>query len=89
MLGFLDFLGTLGGNILSLPGIVGVALGMMTRNWLVAAVLGALIGVVQTVLVLNHLDFAAINIYDLVIAVAVGVVFATIGCAIRHKGATV
>lgn len=88
MLGFLDFLGTVGGNVLSLPGIVGVALGMMTRNWLIAGVLGAMIGVVQVVL-FHHFRLDEIFAYDLVIAVAVGMVFATIGCAIRRRGALV
>lgn len=88
MLGFLDFLGTVGGNILSLPGLVGLALGMMTRNWLVAGIMGALIGVVETLL-FNDFSLAETNAYDLVIAVVIGIMAALVGCAIRHKGATV
>ena len=38
----LNILGTLAGNILGLPGILGLALGMMTRNFAVAAVLGGI-----------------------------------------------
>ncbi len=88
MLNFLDFLGTVGGNILSLPGIVGLALGMMTRRWLVAALLGVGIGVLET-LIFNAFSFSAINPYDLAIAMVVGICAALMGCAIRHKGATV
>lgn len=43
----LDLLGTIGGNALSLPGILGLALGMMTRNWRLAAILGGVVGVVE------------------------------------------
>ncbi|MFB2532979.1 hypothetical protein ACEYYB_10700 [Paracoccus sp. p4-l81] len=88
MLNILDFLGTVGGNILSLPGILGLGLGMMTRNWLLAALMGATIGALQT-LVFHHFDLAAIFAYELVIAIAVGIIFALLGCAIRHRGATV
>lgn len=88
MLGFLDFLGTLGGNILSLPGILGLAAGMATRNWLIAAALGACIGILETLL-FNGFRLPEIEIFDLLIAVAVGIAAACLGCAIRHKGATV
>lgn len=88
MLGFLDFLGTVGGNILGLPGLVGLALGMMTRNWVLAVVMGVGIGVIETLL-FNDLHLAEFNLYDIAIAVMIGVMASLVGCAIRHKGATV
>ena len=88
MLGFLDFLGTVGGNILSLPGIVGLALGMATRNWIVAVVLGAGIGVVE-ILLFGGMRPTHATLPEYAIAMAVGISAALIGCAIRHKGATV
>ncbi|QFT29291.1 hypothetical protein K1718_02705 [Roseibium porphyridii] len=87
MLGILDLLGTIGGNILSLPGILGLALGMMTRNWLVAAVMGGLVGVFETV-VFAGFHASEIGYFDLAIAVLVGVLAGSLGCAIRHRGAT-
>lgn len=84
----LDLLGTIGGNVLSLPGIVGVALGMMTRNWRLAAILGGGVGVAET-LVFAGFNLDNIEMLELFIAVAVGMVAGTVGCAIRHKGATV
>ncbi|GGH24846.1 hypothetical protein SAMN05444007_103334 [Cribrihabitans marinus] len=88
MLGFLDFLGTVGGNILSLPGIVGLALGMATRNWIVAVILGAGIGVVQ-MLLFGGMRPTHATFPEYAIAIAVGIAAALVGCAIRHKGATV
>lgn len=88
MLNFLDFLGTVGGNILSLPGIVGLGLGMMTRNWNVAVVLGVGIGIVET-LVFNAYHVSQTDPFELLIAMAVGALASLLGCAIRHKGATV
>lgn len=84
----LDLLGTIGGNVLSLPGIVGLGVGMMTRNWILAAVLGGLIGVLETLLFAGF-RFAEISALDMSIAVIVGVLAGSLGCAIRHKGATV
>ncbi|WP_133946787.1 hypothetical protein [Roseibium sp.] len=88
MLGFLDLLGTIGGNVLSLPGILGLAAGMMTRNWVLAGFLGAAIGVVETFLFAGF-QVSEINLIDLFIAVLIGVLASSVGCAIRHKGATV
>ncbi|MGS4885472.1 hypothetical protein [Roseibium sp. MB-4] len=88
MLGFLDLLGTIGGNVLSLPGILGLAAGMMTRNWVLAGFLGAAIGVVETFLFAGF-QVSEINLIDLFIAVLIGVLASSFGCAIRHKGATV
>ncbi|ASP36751.1 hypothetical protein CHH27_09825 [Labrenzia sp. VG12] len=83
----LDLLGTIGGNVLSLPGILGLALGMTTRNWVVAAILGGLVGVFETV-VFAGFRFGDIGSLDLAIAVLVGVLAGSLGCAIRHRGAT-
>ena len=40
----LDLIGTIASSILSLPGIKGLALGMMPRNIIVTAILGAIVG---------------------------------------------
>lgn len=88
MLGILDLLGTIGGNVLSLPGILGLALGMMTRNWILAGIMGAAVGVAETVIFAGF-NMAEIHMFDLSIAVIVGVLAASLGCVIRHKGATV
>ena len=84
----LDILGTIAGNILSLPGILGLALGMMTRNLLVAAILGGIVGVAETYIFAGF-DFARIEPLELTIAICVGVVAGCVGRAIRVKGATV
>lgn len=88
MLGMLDLLGTIGGNILSLPGIVGLALGMATRNWLLAVIMGGLVGLLQTYL-FGGTHPGHVTAIEVVIAVLVGMAAAVVGCAIRHKGATV
>ena len=84
----LDLIGTIGGNALSLPGILGLAFGMMTRNWIVAAVLGATVGLAETMIFVGF-DLAGVEIMELLIAIVVGVLAGLLGCAIRHKGATV
>ncbi|MEM1050258.1 MAG: hypothetical protein AAGL24_29170 [Pseudomonadota bacterium] len=84
----LDILGAIGGNILSLPGILGLALGMMTRNLMLASILGALVGVAETIIFAGF-DFAAIDPLEFGIAVAVGIVAGSLGCGLRRKGATV
>ncbi|MDO5641588.1 MAG: hypothetical protein Q4G26_04265 [Paracoccus sp. (in: a-proteobacteria)] len=86
MISFLDFLGTLGSNVIGFPGILGLAFGMMTRNWIIAVIAGALVGVGQTLI---FSDRTVLFLFDMGLAVAVGAVFAIIGCAIRHRGATV
>lgn len=88
MLGILDLLGTIGGSVLSFPGILGLALGMATRNWTLAAVMGGIVGIFQTVLFASF-NFSAIHPIDMAVAIVVGVLAASVGCAIRHKGATV
>ena len=84
----LDILGTIGGNILSFPGILGLALGMMTRVFFTAAVLGVLIGLFATAVFANF-HFGNIGMMELVIAVLVGLAAAVVGCGIRIKGTTV
>ncbi|MDO5631076.1 MAG: hypothetical protein Q4G22_04485 [Paracoccus sp. (in: a-proteobacteria)] len=86
MLSFLDFLGTLGSNVIGFPGILGLAFGMMTRNWIIAALAGAVVGVIQTFI---FSDRTVLFTYEMSIAIAVGITFAILGCAIRHRGATV
>jgi uncharacterized protein YacL len=81
----LNLLGTIAGNILSLPGILGLALGMMTRNAFVAAILGAIVGVVETMLFAKF-QTANIDMLELLVAVVVGVLAGLLGCAIRVKG---
>lgn len=84
----LEILGTIAGNILSLPGIVGLALGMATRKLWLAAAMGACVGVVETV-IFAKFDFAKIEALELMIAISVGVLAGALGCAVRHKGTSV
>lgn len=84
----LEILGTIGGNILSLPGILGLALGMMTRKLWLAVVMGGLVGVLET-LAFAHWSFAKVETMELAIGVLVGMFASSIGCLIRRKGATV
>lgn len=84
----LEILGTIGGNILSLPGILGLAIGMMTRKLALAAILGALIGLFET-LVFVGFDFARVEMLDLTIAICVGIAAGLVGCGIRRVGASV
>ena len=81
----LEFLGTVGGNILSLPGVLGLALGMMTRNPLVAAILGGLVGLAEALL-FGGLSFAKIGGLELVLSIGVGMLAGVVGSAIRRKG---
>lgn len=84
----LNLLGTIGGNVLSLPGIFGLALGMTTRRWIVGAGLGFLVGIVETLLFAGF-SFAKIDMLELVVAVCVGVAAGVMGSLIRIKGTTV
>lgn len=84
----LNFLGTVGGNVLSLPGILGLALGMMTRNIALATSMGGIVGVLET-LVFAKFQFANVEMLELVIAVCVGMAAGALGCGIRIKGTTV
>ena len=84
----LNLLGTIAGNILSLPGILGLGLGMCTRNLGLAAAMGAVVGIAET-LVFAGFDFGRIDMLELSAAVAVGILAGSLGCAIRRKGTTV
>lgn len=84
----LELLGTLGGNILSLPGVLGLALGMMTRNTVVAAILGGLVGLAEAMLFAG-MSFANLGGMELALSVGVGVLAGCLGSAIRRKGTTV
>ncbi|CAD0186774.1 hypothetical protein RUESEDTHA_03685 [Ruegeria sp. THAF57] len=84
----LELLGTIGANIISLPGILGLALGMMTRNLMLGAAMGGVVGVVET-LIFAHWSFANIETTELIIAVIIGICAGMLGTAIRIKGATV
>ena len=81
----LDLLGTIGGNVLSFPGILGLALGMTTRNFFLAAALGALVGVFESYFFAGF-SFTSIEPLEFIVAVAVGICAALLGCAIRIKG---
>ncbi len=84
----LDLLGTIGGNVLGLPGILGVALGMMTRKLWLGALMGGVVGVLET-LIFAGWQFAHVETLELIVAIVVGLCAGTVGTAIRLKGATV
>ena len=84
----LELLGTIGANIISLPGILGLALGMMTRRPWLGAAMGGLVGVVET-MIFAHWKFASVETFELLIAVIIGLCAGTLGSLIRIKGATV
>ncbi len=84
----LNLLGTIGGNVLSLPGILGLALGMTTRNWVVGVALGATVGVVETFLFAGF-KLAEINTLEFIIAVLVGMAAGALGTGIRIVGTTI
>ncbi len=81
----LEILGTIAANILSLPGIFGLAFGMMTRSPVLAAILGALTGVAEN-LIFFGFDLGA---QDLIIAIGVGIIAGCLGSWVRRKGTTV
>lgn len=84
----LNLLGTIAGNILSLPGILGLAVGLTTRNIILAAILGGAVGIGET-LIFAKFQMANVEMLDLVVAVAVGILAGAVGCGIRRKGTTV
>lgn len=88
MLSFLDFLGTLGAAVLGLPGILGLALGMATRNWLLAMVIGGIVGVLA-LQIFGGSHATHLTIPEIAISVVVGMFAGWVGCFIRHKGASV
>ncbi|WP_170326576.1 hypothetical protein [Ruegeria arenilitoris] len=83
----LELLGTIGANIISLPGILGLALGMMTRRVWLGALMGGVVGVIETLL-FAHWSFANIETIEILIAVVVGLCAGSLGSAIRIKGTT-
>lgn len=90
MLSLLDLLGTIGGGILGLPGILGVALGMTTRNWIVAMILGGAIGVLSPLILGGHQSaHVPISTLEYSISTLIGILAGLIGCAVRRKGARV
>ena len=84
----LELFGMIGANALSLPGILGLGFGMMTRRFPVAIVGGAVIGLVETVVFANF-DFAEVFSAELVVSIGIGVVAGAAGCLFRRKGALV
>ena len=84
----LEILGTIAGNVLSLPGILGFALGMMTRRLPVGIVLGILAGVMKTY-IFAAMSSGQIELFELEIAMGVGAVFGALGTLVRRRGATV
>ncbi len=84
----LEILGTIGGNVLSLPGVLGLALGMMTRNLALGAVLGGAVGLLEA-LVFAGFSFVDVGMTELVFSILVGVLAGCLGSLIRRKGAQV
>lgn len=90
MLGLLDLLGTIGGSVLGLPGILGLALGMATRKWALSIGLGAVIGLLAPMLLGgSHSTHVPITMTEYVVSILIGSLAGFFGCVIRHKGATV
>ncbi|WP_282151973.1 hypothetical protein [Ruegeria atlantica] len=84
----LEILGTIGANVISLPGILGLALGMMTRRIWLGALMGGIVGVLAT-FVFAHGSFATVDTFELLVAIGIGLCAGSVGSAIRIKGATV
>ena len=84
----LELLGTIAGNILSLPGVLGFAVGMTTRNLALAAILGGIVGLGEA-LVFGGFSIAAIGTLELTISVSIGILFGALGSLTRRKGTTV
>ncbi|WP_170559829.1 hypothetical protein [Ruegeria atlantica] len=84
----LEILGTIGANIISLPGILGLALGMMTRRIWLGALMGGIVGILTTV-IFAHGSFAAAGTFELLVAIVIGLCAGSVGSVIRIKGATV
>jgi len=84
----LDILGLIAGNILNLPGILGLALGMTTRRPLIGCGLGALVGVLSTY-VFAGMNMANVAPLEAAIAIVIGALAGGTGSLIRRRGATV
>ncbi|GAB4289861.1 MAG: hypothetical protein Kow0058_09160 [Roseovarius sp.] len=90
MISALDLFGTIGASVLGLPGIIGVGLGMMTRRWWLAAVLGGLAGLLAPIVLAGpHWPHVGLTAVEYAIEIGVGILAGLLGSAIRHKGATV
>lgn len=90
MLSLLDLLGTIGASVLGLPGIVGVGVGMATRKWWLAAIIGGIVGLLAPmVLGGSHSTEVAITQIEYTVSILIGIIAGVVGCAIRHKGAAV
>ena len=81
----LELFGTVAGNVLSLPGVLGLALGLLTRRTGLAAILGGLVGLAET-MIFAGFSFANVVGLELAISVAVGIVAGALGSAIRRRG---
>ncbi|MGG7568550.1 hypothetical protein ACQ5SO_20535 [Rhodovulum sp. DZ06] len=88
MLSFLDFLGTIGGAVLGIPGILGLALGMTTRWWSLAAPMGLVVGLAGP-LIFGGAHATYVTTMEFAVSAVIGIAAALTGCLIRCKGATV
>ena len=80
----------IGGAILGLPGILGVTLGMTTRNWIIAMILGGGIGVLTPVILGGHHSAQVpITALEYSVSTLIGPLAGLMGCAIRRIGAKV
>ncbi len=84
----LEILGTIAGNVLSLPGILGFALGMMTRRLSVGIILGVIVGIAKTYLFAG-MSLSSAETVELAVAIGVGAVFGALGTLVRRQGATI
>lgn len=84
----LELLGTIASNVLSLPGVLGLAAGMSTRSLGLAALMGGVIGLAESFI---FAGFSMTNLEPLEasISILVGLIAGSLGCAIRRKGTTV
>ncbi|SDD56792.1 hypothetical protein [Ruegeria marina] len=90
MISLLDLVGTIGASVLGLPGILGLALGMTTRNWILAAVMGGIVGLIAPILLGgSHSMNVTVPVAEYVIGMLVGICAGFAGSAVRHKGAKV
>ncbi len=81
----LEIFGSIAGNAVSLPGILGLGMGMLTRKVVLAVIVGGLIGFAEAMIFVQF-TFANIHGLELVISVLVGMIAGSIGAAIHRKG---
>ncbi|QMU58857.1 MAG: hypothetical protein GKR98_12015 [Boseongicola sp.] len=84
----LEILGTIGSNLLGLPGVLGLAVGMTTRNIGLASALGGIVGLVEAMLFAG-LSVAHLTTVETLFSVTVGIVAGFCGSLIRRQGTTV